>query len=53
MGHFDLETSSAAADLVSGLVPGAVRVDWPDVAHLPSMERPDDFTALLLDHLPD
>ncbi|WP_392543569.1 alpha/beta fold hydrolase [Oryzobacter telluris] len=53
VGHFDLETSRAAADLVEGLVPGARRVDWPDVAHLPSMERPADFTALLLDHLPD
>lgn len=53
VGGFDLETSRAAADLVTGLVPGAVRVDWADVAHLPSMERPDDFTALLLAHLPD
>lgn len=23
--------------------------DWPDVAHLPSMERPDDFSALVRD----
>lgn len=53
VGGHDLEASRAAADLVVGLVPGASRVDWPDVAHLPSMERPDDFTALLLAHLPD
>ena len=52
VGGHDLEASRAAADLVVGLVPGATRVDWPDVAHLPSMERPDDFTALLLAHLP-
>ena len=24
-------------------------MEWPDVAHLPSMERPDDFAALVLD----
>ncbi|WP_377639668.1 alpha/beta fold hydrolase [Oryzobacter terrae] len=53
VGGHDLETSRAAADLVEGLVAGARRVDWPDVAHLPSMERPDEFTALLLAHLPD
>ena len=26
-------------------------VHWPNVAHLPSMERPDDFVAELLDHV--
>lgn len=53
VGGYDLEASKAAADLVGGLVPGAVRVDWEDVAHLPSMERAADFTDLLLAHLPD
>lgn len=53
VGAHDLMTSRLAADLVVGRVPGATRVDWPDVAHLPSMERPADFTALLLGHLPD
>ena len=38
-----------AADMVAARVPGARLVEWPDVAHLPSMERPDDFAALVLD----
>lgn len=33
-------------------VPGARLVEWADVAHLPSMERPDDFVALVGQHLP-
>jgi pimeloyl-ACP methyl ester carboxylesterase len=32
-------------------IAGARHVDWPDTAHLPSMERPDDFHALLRDSL--
>jgi pimeloyl-ACP methyl ester carboxylesterase len=32
-------------------IPNARRVDWPDTAHLPSMERPDDFLVLLDDWL--
>jgi len=32
-------------------VPGARLVEWADVAHLPSMERPDDFVALVTQHL--
>ena len=27
-------------------IAGARRVDWPDTAHLPSMERPADFLVL-------
>ena len=27
---------------------GSRRVDWPDVAHLPSMERPEEFATLVL-----
>jgi pimeloyl-ACP methyl ester carboxylesterase len=48
-GGHDLETSQDAARRFCEAVPGARRVDWPDVAHLPSMERPDDFLALLID----
>lgn len=53
VGHHDLRTTHAAADLLTSRVAGAHRVDWTDVAHLPSMERPADFDRLLLDHLPD
>jgi 3-oxoadipate enol-lactonase len=30
-------------------VPNVGDVVWPDVAHLPSMERPDDFAELVND----
>ena len=47
-GGLDLDAIGDAADAVESGVPGSRRVDWPDVAHLPSMERPDDFAALVL-----
>lgn len=51
IGTHDLETAKEAARRVSSTVPGARLVQWPDVAHLPSMERPDDFLALLQEWL--
>lgn len=51
LGGHDLETTAdATARLVAGL-PDVGRVDWPDAAHLPSMEHPGRFTALLRDWL--
>ena len=48
VGAHDLLTvHDAAARVVAG-VAGAVRVDWPDVAHLPSMEQPARFVDLVL-----
>ncbi|TDC77829.1 alpha/beta fold hydrolase [Streptomyces hainanensis] len=52
VGGLDLLAIHAAADAVSAGIPGARRVDWPDVAHLPSLERPTEFLALLRDWLP-
>jgi pimeloyl-ACP methyl ester carboxylesterase len=46
-GALDLDAIADAAHRVTEGIAGARRVDWPDVAHLPSMERPDDFLALL------
>ena len=47
VGALDLDAIlDTAARLTAGLSQ-ASRVDWPDVAHLPSLERPDDFLALL------
>jgi len=46
-GAHDLEAIILAADAVTAGIPGAERVDWPDVAHLPSLERPDDVAALV------
>lgn len=47
VGRHDLDAIQATADMVAAGIPGARRVDWPDVAHLPSMERPADFLELL------
>lgn len=49
VGAHDLETTKEAAGRVAREIPDVHLVEWPDVAHLPSMERPDDFMALLLD----
>lgn len=40
-----------AADRLVYSLAWARRVDWPDVAHLPSMERPEEFTSLMADWL--
>jgi 3-oxoadipate enol-lactonase len=47
VGALDLDAILDTARRVSDQIPHARRVDWPDTAHLPSMERPDDFFALL------
>jgi pimeloyl-ACP methyl ester carboxylesterase len=44
-GGLDLDTVGLAAAHVAATVPGARHLEWPDVAHLPSMERPDDFAT--------
>ncbi len=48
-GTLDVDAIDQAATAVLTGVTGARQVVWPDVAHLPSMERPDDFVTLLLD----
>jgi pimeloyl-ACP methyl ester carboxylesterase len=47
VGAQDLQAVHDAARRVTAGIAGARRVDWPGTAHLPSMERPDDFFALL------
>lgn len=47
LGGFDLDAIHCAAQRLAEEIPHARRVDWPDTAHLPSMERPDDFVSLL------
>lgn len=51
VGALDLLAIQDAAQRVTDGIAGARRVDWPGTAHLPSMERPDDFLALLRDWL--
>lgn len=47
VGALDLDAIQDTARRVTDGIPNARRVDWPDTAHLPSMEHPDDFFALL------
>lgn len=51
VGALDLDAILDTARRVTDGLPNARRVDWADTAHLPSMERPDDFVALLRDWL--
>jgi len=51
VGGLDLDTVHDAAARVAAGIVGAQRIDWPDVAHLPSLERSADFTQLLQDWL--
>jgi 3-oxoadipate enol-lactonase len=48
-GALDIDSIGLAAERVLSQVGGARGTTWPDVAHLPSMERPDDFAALVLE----
>ena len=49
-GHDLADFRQIAAEL-SGLLTGASRVDLPWAGHLPSLERPADVTAMLVDFL--
>ncbi len=51
VGALDLDAIVDTARRVTAGIPGARQVDWPDTAHVPSLERPDDFTALLAEWL--
>ena len=52
IGALDLDAVHDAARRVVDGIAAARLIEWPDVAHLPSMERPDDFLELLRDWLP-
>ncbi len=47
VGGHDLATVLDAADRVVAGAPDVGRVDWPDAAHLPSMDHPERFAWLL------
>ena len=47
IGGLDLDAVQAAAGRVAAEVAGARRVDWPEVGHLPALERPAEFLGLL------
>ena len=50
-GELDLDAIRDAARRIGEQAPNARSVHWRDVAHLPSMERLDDFYTLLTDWL--
>jgi hypothetical protein len=47
VGSIDLDLVREAARRGVDGIAGARLVNWPDTAHLPSMERPDDYLLLL------
>lgn len=49
VGGHDMATTHDAAQRVCAGAPTVRRVDWPEVAHLPSMEKTTPFLALLLE----
>ncbi len=49
VGGLDLQAIALAAAAVASAIPGARLIRWPDVAHLPSLERPADFLALIVE----
>jgi 3-oxoadipate enol-lactonase len=51
VGDRDVPDILANADRLVAGIAGARKVVLPDVAHLPPMERPDEFNRLVLDFL--
>jgi pimeloyl-ACP methyl ester carboxylesterase len=49
VGRLDIDSIQLAADHLLAGLDNVRGVSWDDVAHLPSMERPDDFAAEVLD----
>jgi pimeloyl-ACP methyl ester carboxylesterase len=47
VGSLDIDAVHEAARQVVDGIADARLITWPNTAHLPSMERPDDFLALL------
>ncbi|MGD0703610.1 MAG: alpha/beta hydrolase [Trebonia sp.] len=53
IGGLDLDAVQAAAARLVAETADARLVDWPDVGHLPSLERPADFLGLLREWIAD
>ena len=51
VGELDQPATFEAAARIEAEVAGARLEIWPDVAHVPSLERPVDFAVLALDFL--
>lgn len=48
VGGLDLRDALVSANVLVSSIPGAQRIDIPNAAHLPSLERPDEFNAAML-----
>ncbi len=53
VGDSDQPSTLAAADLLARELPSARKVVMRGTAHLPNMERPEEFNRILLDYLED
>jgi len=51
VGEYDISPALAQADYLAAHIPRAEKAVVSDAAHLPSVEKPAEFTALLLDWL--
>jgi pimeloyl-ACP methyl ester carboxylesterase len=51
VGDLDQPATKDAAAKIAAEVEGSRIVVWPDVAHVPTLERPADFEGLALDFL--
>lgn len=51
IGDQDVDSMFPVADAIVGGIPGARRVNMEDTAHLPPMEKPEEFNKLVLDFL--
>ncbi len=51
IGDLDTSGTRASADLLSEKLPNAETVHFPSVAHMVSMEEPEEFNRLVLDFL--
>lgn len=50
-GEEDLQIMRAIADQIEKIFPNIQRVDMPGTAHLPPMEKPEQFNRIVLDFL--
>ena len=53
VGDADVPDMLQIADRLEAAIPGARKVVWEGVAHVPPMERPRDFERLTLEFLAD
>lgn len=51
VGALDLDAIADTAARIAAGLPRGRQATWPDVAHLPSLERPEDFFTLLREWL--